>query len=324
MSLKATAKVFIPSFAAKSPAQEGAAPSVEPQQEPLPFQKPQNQRDPQVATRRRRPQQQQQQHQNNALSGQKDHPQKTRQAHPAQRPHPSLTSSLPSPSLAHESASGSDHVHKDRPHKLPQHPTNGENHKDDHTQPNQDTRTNALKSVAQQQQQPQSQPKRQQRGKTTDENPSHPQHPDASKAKSANGTGARVSKPKHNTGASTGSSAPSGSSNNHNNNKITQRGSGARSGAKTARKASTDHGSAPGSALSGAGNPSTSSTSSSVVPGMEPTAFICLTDVIHPVRQVIKDGVTTMEQGSDAYLDWVRLMAGSLRYMWNHGPEKDY
>ncbi|KAF9092189.1 hypothetical protein BGX29_010577 [Mortierella sp. GBA35] len=38
---------------------------------------------------------------------------------------------------------------------------------------------------------------------------------------------------------------------------------------------------------------------------MEATAFICLTDVIHPVRHVVKDGVTTMEQGSDAYLDWI-------------------
>jgi len=38
---------------------------------------------------------------------------------------------------------------------------------------------------------------------------------------------------------------------------------------------------------------------------MEPTAFICLTDVIQPVRHIVKDGVSTMEQGSDAYLDWV-------------------
>jgi hypothetical protein len=38
---------------------------------------------------------------------------------------------------------------------------------------------------------------------------------------------------------------------------------------------------------------------------MEATAFICLTDVILPVRQVVKDGVSTLEQGSDAYLDWV-------------------
>ncbi|KAG0048642.1 hypothetical protein BGZ83_006433 [Gryganskiella cystojenkinii] len=44
---------------------------------------------------------------------------------------------------------------------------------------------------------------------------------------------------------------------------------------------------------------------STIIPGMEPTAFICLTDVIQPVRHVVKDGVSTMEQGSDAYLDWL-------------------
>ncbi|KAF9993981.1 hypothetical protein BGZ65_010429 [Modicella reniformis] len=38
---------------------------------------------------------------------------------------------------------------------------------------------------------------------------------------------------------------------------------------------------------------------------MEPTAFICLTDVIPSVRHVVKDGVSTMEQGSEAYLDWI-------------------
>ncbi|KAG0215093.1 hypothetical protein BGX28_000798 [Mortierella sp. GBA30] len=50
----------------------------------------------------------------------------------------------------------------------------------------------------------------------------------------------------------------------------------------------------------------TTAASSTVIPGMEPTAFICLTDVIHPVRHVVKDGVSTMEQGSDAYLDWIK------------------
>ncbi|KAG9324591.1 hypothetical protein KVV02_005124 [Mortierella alpina] len=45
---------------------------------------------------------------------------------------------------------------------------------------------------------------------------------------------------------------------------------------------------------------------SSIIPGMEPTAFICLTDVIHPVRHLVKDGVSVMEQGSDAYLDWIK------------------
>ncbi|KAF9334400.1 hypothetical protein BG006_002238 [Podila minutissima] len=308
MSLKATAKEFIPSFAATSPAQEGAAPSVQPHQEPPLFQKTHHQQDPQVATRRPRFQQQQQ---NNAESGQKERPQRARPAHAAQRGHPPSSPSSSSASLSHDGASSSDHAHKDRPHKLPQHTTNGETYKDDHRNKQDTSNSNSLKSAPQQQQshqQPQSRPKRQQREKTTDEKSSHPQHPDASKEKSANGSGSSASKPKHNTGASTGSYEPSSRShNNNNNNKSTnQRGSGARSGAKTVRKASTDRGSAPGSSTSGAGaKPSTASTSSSVVPGMEPTAFICLTDVIHPVRQVIKDGVSTMEQGSDAYLDWI-------------------
>ncbi|KFH64178.1 hypothetical protein MVEG_10003 [Podila verticillata NRRL 6337] len=298
MSLKATAKEFIPSFAAKSPAQ-GVASSVPQQQqqeqEPPPFQKP-HQQDPQVAsTRRPRPQQQQQK---NIPAGQ-EHPQRTRPAHSAQRPHLPPSSSS-SPSISHDSATRSDQLtHKGPPHKLPQHPTNGDNHKDDHrNDQDSSSRTNSLKSTLQQ---PQSQPKRQQhRGKSTDEKSSpsqqqqHHHHQDTSKPKSANGSGSSASKPKHNTGASAGSSAPSS---NSNNNKATQRGSGARSGAKTARKASTDHGTASGS--------TSAASSSTIVPGMEPTAFICLTDVIHPVRQVIKDGVSTMEQGSDAYLDWI-------------------
>jgi len=44
---------------------------------------------------------------------------------------------------------------------------------------------------------------------------------------------------------------------------------------------------------------------------MEPTAFICLTDVIPPVRQIVKDGVSTKELGSDAYLDWVKWIRGT-------------
>ncbi|KAG0245252.1 hypothetical protein BGW41_002721 [Actinomortierella wolfii] len=50
---------------------------------------------------------------------------------------------------------------------------------------------------------------------------------------------------------------------------------------------------------------SKSGSGSAVIPGMEPTTFICLTDVIHPVRHVYKDGASVMEQGSDAYLDWI-------------------
>ncbi|KAF9912930.1 hypothetical protein EC991_007543 [Linnemannia zychae] len=56
-----------------------------------------------------------------------------------------------------------------------------------------------------------------------------------------------------------------------------------------------------GSSSAGTG----SVTTSSIIPGMEATAFICLTDIIPSVRHVVKDGVSTMEQGSDAYLDWI-------------------
>ncbi|KAF9143274.1 hypothetical protein BG015_000476 [Linnemannia schmuckeri] len=80
------------------------------------------------------------------------------------------------------------------------------------------------------------------------------------------------------------------------------------------RKGSIDHASsgsnnnsnsvANGSA--NAGGPSSAGTAANdIIPGMEATAFICLTDVILPVRHVVKDGVSTMEQGSDAYLDWI-------------------
>ncbi|KAG0280403.1 hypothetical protein BGZ95_010218 [Linnemannia exigua] len=61
---------------------------------------------------------------------------------------------------------------------------------------------------------------------------------------------------------------------------------------------------ATGSSTSAAGSSSTGTTSS-IIPGMEATAFICLTDIIPTVRHVVKDGVSTMEQGSDAYLDWI-------------------
>ncbi|KAF9181205.1 hypothetical protein BGZ51_000592 [Haplosporangium sp. Z 767] len=70
--------------------------------------------------------------------------------------------------------------------------------------------------------------------------------------------------------------------------------------------ASTSNTSGASSSTATAGGPSGSSgNSTGIIPGMEPTPFICLTDVIHPVRHVVKDGISTMEQGSDAYLDWI-------------------
>ncbi|KAF9927517.1 hypothetical protein FBU30_003108 [Linnemannia zychae] len=59
------------------------------------------------------------------------------------------------------------------------------------------------------------------------------------------------------------------------------------------------------SAIGRSSTNTTTGSSTAIIPGMEATAFICLTDVIHPVRQVVKDGVSTLEQGSDAYLDWI-------------------
>ncbi|OAQ36628.1 hypothetical protein K457DRAFT_150817 [Linnemannia elongata AG-77] len=83
--------------------------------------------------------------------------------------------------------------------------------------------------------------------------------------------------------------------------------------AKT-RKGSIDHAgsgsinsnsAANGSANAGGSSNAGTASANDIIPGMEATAFICLTDVILPVRHVVKDGVSTMKQGSDAYLDWI-------------------
>ncbi|GJJ70811.1 hypothetical protein EMPS_03161 [Entomortierella parvispora] len=117
------------------------------------------------------------------------------------------------------------------------------------------------------------------------------------------------------TTTATGPSSTAGTTSGSGNTSTTaSRRSGSASTKGAARKGSLDltgtrqsgQNSSTTTAAASSSSPSAAASStSSVIPGMEPTAFICLTDVIQPVRHVVKDGVSTMEQGSDAYLDWV-------------------
>ncbi|KAF8978292.1 hypothetical protein BGZ46_006635 [Entomortierella lignicola] len=125
------------------------------------------------------------------------------------------------------------------------------------------------------------------------------------------------------TGSGSGTGAGGKSNTTSSKSHANRSGSTSKSSSHGPRKGSTDHNGATSNAAgasAAASSPATGSTtsastsagstvaagtSSNIIPGMESTAFICLTDVIHPVRHVIKDGVSTTEQGSDAYLDWI-------------------